>query len=313
MVNFSLKAWRLFMWICLKLWNHRNQTHNIVETHVTLDAIAIHRYVLSLHRNALTYGEKIIFHTSIRSIIKAHNAHHSRYHTMAYDECFYSFGGTDEHVTLLDPDYFQSSHHYRIPIGFHPLFVPPASVSIDEKKAGSIQFLGNTEPMYEDFDSEFWKMPTRVATMKLIKSSHPELGLETSDINKYRKILLETQFFISLPGVSMPLCHNFYESLICGCIPLLNANYAKWLDPELQSLLKPVTYHTDEELLNWITHIKTGHFLSHPKELAMDLMAHCERALSWKTIKSSIRNSERALISAEEISVKLAMDRLVNL
>ena len=308
MIRIIKKAGRLLMWIYLQAWKQRKKAHNRVETHVTLDAIAIHRYVLSLHRIALRNGEDLILHTSIPSVIKAHNIDHGHYHSMAYDECSVSFTNPKGKATILDHHYFQHSDDYRIPIGFHPLFIPPNSVSISEKKLGSVQFLGYTHPMYERFDSEFWHMPTRLATLNLIQESHPELGLLIPEIDKYRDLLLETQYFICLPGVCMPLCHNLYECVICGCIPVLHFNYAKWLDPELQSLLKPVTYHNDNELLEWISRIKSGHFISRPDELALDLMAHCKTSLSWPYIKSSLINSEKALICAEEISVKLALE-----
>ena len=307
MVRLVSKAWRTFLWFCHQQNKIRNHTKDSIETHVKLDAIAIHRYILTLHRNARDNNERLILHTSLSSVIKAHNIDHSPYHTMAYTECSVSFASHKGKVTILDHNYFQPSHLYRIPIGFHPFFTPPHSVNISHKKSGSIIFLGSLEPMYDLFDSSFWNMPTRLETMKLIHNSHPELKLESPFVPNYKSILYDTEYFICLPGVHMPLCHNLYESMSCGCIPLVHVNYAKWLGPELQSLLKPVTYNDDGELLEWIPRIKTGDFLHQPNELAIKLVDHCKDALSWKTIKSSLRNSERVLVCAEDESVKLAM------
>lgn len=188
------------------------------------------------------------------------------------------------------------------------MFTPPSSVDLKETKIGSIRFLGSTHDNYGQFDSQFWMMPSRLVTLSNLQASLPELGGRTSNMDEYRDILIKTEFFLCLPGVSMPLCHNLYESMICGCIPLLHVNYAKWLDPELQTLLTPVTYQSDDELLDWIPKIKAGSFISNPNDLALELMAHCKKALSWPSIKSSIIQSKKALICAEEVSLKLAME-----
>lgn len=308
MIRSIRKLSRLLFWICSRVLKRRRQGRHDSDVHVKLDAVAIHRYILTLHHNALHHGERLILNTSIRSVISAHNMDHGRYHKMAYRDCFFSFARSSRNATLLDHHYFQSDHHYRVPIGYHPMFTPPDSVDLTETEGGSIEFLGSTHPNYGQFDAQFWNMPTRLDTLSRLRASHPELGRRTPDMGEYRDILIKSEFFLCLPGVSMPLCHNLYESIACACIPLLHVNYAKWLDTELQSLLKSVTYQSDEELLDWIPKIKAGDFISRPNELALALMTHCSKALSWPSIKSSIIKSEKALICAEEVSVKLAIE-----
>lgn len=309
MIRFTRKGVRLLLWIFnIVLKQIRKNPHNY-DMHVILDAVAIHRYILTLHSNALHHGERLILNTSISSVISAHNMNHSRYHTMVYEECFFSFDKSNRNATLLDHHYFQSSQHYRVPIGFHPLFTPPKSVDLSNKKPGSIQFLGNSQREYEKFDSTFWGMPSRITTLKLIQSQYPELGYRTNNREEYREILFETTYFICLPGFCMPLCHNLYESMICGCIPLLHVNYAKWLDSKLQSLLKQVTYNNDLQLLEWIEQIKNNNSPINEKELAQNLITYCKDKLSWQSIKSSIQHSDKSLICAEEVSVKLAMSK----
>lgn len=104
----------------------------------------------------------------------------------------------------------------------------------------------------------------------------------------------------------MPLCHNLYESMTFGCIPLVHANYSKWLDPKLQELLTPVTFTSDEQLLEWISNIQAGQFVLDRIGLAQSLMNYCHHALSWVAIRDGIENSKTALLCAEEYSVHLA-------
>ena len=308
MIRSIRKATRLLLWVCNTALKSSRQGRCESGLRVRLDALAIHRYILTLHRLALNDGDRLILNTSVGSVLSARNMEAGPYFKMAYEDCFFSFAKPRQIAPLLDHHYFQSGQHYRVPIGYHPMFTPPDSVTVANKRAGSIRFVGSAVSHYAHFDEDFWQMPTRLSTLNRVLAEHPEIWEHLHPMDRYRDVLTETEFFLCLPGFSMPLCHNLYESMICGCIPLVHVNYAKWLDRELQSILKPVTYQSDDELLDWIPRIKSGEFISHPEELALAVMAHCKKALSWPSIKSSILSSEKALICAEEVSVKLAME-----
>ena len=306
MLRSAHKFWDLILWIARITKRTLNLSPRTDDLNVSLQASGIHRYLLTLHRMAQQSKDRLIVHTSPCSVAKAHNFDHSRYHTAAYQECHLSFSKPSGRNISLDPHYFQDSAHFRIPIGCHPTYIYPHNIDLSKKTPNSVQFFGNDSSIYANFDGAFWGMPSRFSSLQRIRAAHPEIGIRTSDIQHYQRLLVELEFFICLPGLYMPLCHNLYESMTCGCIPLVHVNYSKWLDPKLQELLAPVTYASDEQLLEWISDIQSGQFVLDKIGLAQSLMSHVHDALSWGAIRDCIEDSHKALLCAEEISVDLA-------
>jgi len=170
----------------------------------------------------------------------------------------------------------------------------------------SIGFYGSRISKYATFNSKFWEMPSRLDTLDLLRPSFPDIASYFHSMEAYTDALVRCDYFICLPGVHMPLCHNLYEAMLCGSVPVLHQRYARWLDPDLQLLLKPVTYANDEELLQWVSKIQSGEFQVDSRSLASELKSHCDASLSWESIRKHFEQSNSALICAEEESVKLA-------
>lgn len=75
----------------------------------------------------------------------------------------------------------------------------------------------------------------------------PENRIPPAD---WMKTMSESAFFLALPGVGMPMCHNLVEALAMGSIPILQ--YAEYLDPPLQDGKECLTFHDDVSLIETI-------------------------------------------------------------
>jgi len=74
-----------------------------------------------------------------------------------------------------------------------------------------------------------------------IPSSHPR---------NYLRFLSECDFFIALPGVNIPFCHNLIESMMCGCIPIIQ--YGKFMPVPLKNDVNCLAYDSIPSLLSII-------------------------------------------------------------
>jgi len=80
-----------------------------------------------------------------------------------------------------------------------------------------------------------------------------EEGLVLIDTAKFRinsrlwlDLLSQVEFFVSPPGVSIPLCHNIVEALAVGAIPI--TNYSKWFYPPLAPEKNCLSFSSLDEL-----------------------------------------------------------------
>ncbi|MFW5892302.1 MAG: glycosyltransferase [Bacteroidota bacterium] len=72
---------------------------------------------------------------------------------------------------------------------------------------------------------------------------------------KIREILSQCNFFIALPGVVMPLCHNIVEAMSAGAIPVLQ--YADWFHPQLSNNINCIQFNDKAELFDAIENLLT--------------------------------------------------------
>lgn len=56
-----------------------------------------------------------------------------------------------------------------------------------------------------------------------------EVRIEFAD---WLRTLAQADFFLSPPGIVMPMCHNIVEAMAVGTIPI--TNYPEWMDPHLE-------------------------------------------------------------------------------
>ena len=60
--------------------------------------------------------------------------------------------------------------------------------------------------------------------------------------------LADSAFFLALPGVAMPLCHNAVESLALGVVPILQ--YPQYFTPPLEHKVNCLVYNNEKELID---------------------------------------------------------------
>lgn len=152
------------------------------------------------------------------------------------------------------------SDHYHVPIGMHPLQyylkLDKNEYTLPRKRA--LFFSGNLKPkFYSRFDSPgLFNMPGRLTLFEALKVAplplvlNPEVQKLTtqnwdgqviicdSDCCKvphedWRRILAGMNFFLCFPGQVIPFCHNIYEAMSVGTIPILHKNYAALFSPPL--------------------------------------------------------------------------------
>lgn len=62
-----------------------------------------------------------------------------------------------------------------------------------------------------------------------------------------RSVINNFHFYLALPGVFMPLCHNIIEALSTGSIPIIHKTYANLMVPKLKHMGNAIIY---ESLIN---------------------------------------------------------------
>jgi len=72
---------------------------------------------------------------------------------------------------------------------------------------------------------------------------------------RWLEALSRADFFLACPGVGMPLCHNVIESLVAGCIPILQ--YGTYLSPPLEDRVNCLAFHDAESLAGVLESIFT--------------------------------------------------------
>jgi hypothetical protein len=60
--------------------------------------------------------------------------------------------------------------------------------------------------------------------------------------------LARTDFFISPPGISLPMCHNVIEAMAVGSIPI--TNYPEWFDPGLTHMENCIVFDDRDDLID---------------------------------------------------------------
>jgi hypothetical protein len=63
-----------------------------------------------------------------------------------------------------------------------------------------------------------------------------------------KEVLKRFNFFLGLPGVLIPQCHNLIEAFSVGCIPILHSTYADCMKPKLEDNNYAFTFRDVEDL-----------------------------------------------------------------
>lgn len=82
----------------------------------------------------------------------------------------------------------------------------------------------------------------------LILETNPDLSLRKKNFTRLQhlELISKSNFFLCMPGTSMPLCYHLIESCLVGTVPILSCNdyiYPKFRDNEA------ITFFTKKELI----------------------------------------------------------------
>lgn len=139
-------------------------------------------------------------------------------------------------------DYFSAeASGRRIPIGMHPLMMrhgwwnAPLD-GIPRKRA--VFFAGNTDvSLYADggLERRFGVAPRAEVLAKVAELvTWRDSRTDPIPMERWRPTLAAHDFFLALPGVVMPHAHNLTEAMSAGCVPVMQASHAAWMDPPLE-------------------------------------------------------------------------------
>jgi len=67
---------------------------------------------------------------------------------------------------------------------------------------------------------------------------------------RWLEVLAHANFFLSPPGIVMPMCHNIVEAMAVGAIPI--TNYPEWFDPALTHMKDCVVFDDKDDLIKKI-------------------------------------------------------------
>ncbi|TLX73214.1 hypothetical protein E9993_15600 [Labilibacter sediminis] len=246
---------------------------------------------------------------------------------------------------FLDPDYFsynKTSTVYSVPIGMHPLmyinryYQNISLENIKEVRNIPILFAGNASE--EHYDNpvlmNHFNVISRSKVINFLKSSNSiktfypqnlndfhntykpqsvlinEINTFKIPIDHFLDILTRTNFFLALPGVTMPLSHNVIEAMACGCIPILQFNHL--MSPPLEHNKNCIKFNLLSELQTIIEDIES---LSPDEIMRMrnNVINYYQKHLTTQAIASDIINHCKSdnsiLLNAEYHSVDLLVNQ----
>lgn len=97
---------------------------------------------------------------------------------------------------------------------------------------------------------ELWDDKRRLATNETAKILFSDAFQAFLYVDEYINVLLSADFFLVLPGIASSLTHSLYESVFCGCIPILGQceeYLGVW-----QNGKNCLMYHDETSLLNCV-------------------------------------------------------------
>lgn len=170
----------------------------------------------------------------------------------------------------LSNDYFSDSgsdSDYHVPMCCYPAFYKQYDLikKVDpyhSERKRSIFMAGNFDDKYYNRidDSPFFNQPSRKKVVDFLKEKEYYNPMKSvSHLNNYilaekenNVILIDTKvdfripfsslleylvnfdFFLALPGITIPQSHNLIEAMACGSIPIIHREYAELMQPPLE-------------------------------------------------------------------------------
>jgi glycosyltransferase involved in cell wall biosynthesis len=132
-------------------------------------------------------------------------------------------------------------------------------------------------------------------TQSIVLSNSYKAGL---NFTEYRRLLLKSNFFLALPGLSSPYTHSLYESLSCQCVPILprsNLTAAGWVHGK-----NCLLFHDPKSLIECMR-IALAADESSIRELRKNAAALFREKYDIETTASRLINSERSRIAFRNV------------
>jgi len=145
----------------------------------------------------------------------------------------------------------------------------------------------NKELIIPDSISELYKSDF---SKRIILNDRRKNKIEQKD---FLQLLSLCKFFLFTPGVSFPLCHNNFEAMAAGCIPILQ--YPNYHFPNLQDGVNCLVFKNDIELISKIK-IALNMGDLEVQSLSNEVVKYYKRYLTPEAIVSNI---EIKVISGE--------------
>ena len=124
------------------------------------------------------------------------------------------------------------------------------------------------------------------------------------------KELSKSSFYLALPGVTMPLCHNIIEAMYCKSIPVLQDIYADMFPTPLVNGINCLTYNTKEDLLEISNNIERMSF-NEIKVMKNNVEKYYRQYLSKEAISNLVTETKNVdfYLQAENHSLSLFSKR----
>lgn len=178
---------------------------------------------------------------------------------------------------LIDYNAFNGNENtYLVPFGFHPLIYLRCSLKTGrgvqqfvqkiykESREIPILFGGTIQhSSYNNINRCFTELLNRNKFFSVLQENFKQQinieGLNDGAIwlydfmnkgikpNKWMEVLGNANFFLSPPGFEMPVCHNLFESMTMGCIPIIE--YGHYLRPKLEDGINAIVFNGENEFV----------------------------------------------------------------
>lgn len=131
-----------------------------------------------------------------------------------------------------------TENYHRVRI-FYPRPKLPRLKIVETIKArlgDDLMLVGDAEELRRLYQSPY--------TNKCVLSADHTVRIDFAD---WLPTLAHADFFLSPPGIIMPMCHNIVEAMAVGTIPI--TNYPEWMDPPLEHMVNCLTFNDEDELI----------------------------------------------------------------
>lgn len=202
---------------------------------------------------------------------------------------------SSEAILLRDDDfsadYFadhfarRSESGFHLPMNFHPLMYHQnlwnEKIDTEKHRINSVFFYGNfDDEAYRDIEKTPFDILGRMQILEILQPQENFISVKSQSqlnqlisakpdgklifaikeqymvpIEKVRETLSHFRFFLCCPGVIVPLCHNFAEAISVGTVPVLQAEYARVVYPELRHLENAVIFEDEADLFKKLDEI----------------------------------------------------------